>query len=79
MQHLYNYTAWAAYQDFTVISSITPVTGLFLARKGACSLKKIPTEQNGLYISFFVVCLINKPFQMNLIGLAYQNCNKGNE
>lgn len=75
MQHSYNYTAWAAYHDFTVISSITPVTGLFPARKGARSLKKIPTEQNGL----FVVCLINKPFQMNLIGLAYENCNKGNE
>lgn len=79
MQHSYNYPAWAAYHDFTMISSITPVAGLFPARKGVFSLRKIPTEQNGLYISFFAVCLINKPFQMNLIGLAYENCNNGNE
>lgn len=65
--------------DFAVISSITPVMDLFPVRKCVFRLEKIPTEQNRLYILFFAVCLINKLFQMSLIRLAYENCNKGNE
>lgn len=62
-----------------MISSITPVMDLFLVRKSVFRLEKISTEENRLYILLFAVCLINKLFQMNLIKLAYENCNKGNE
>ncbi len=68
----------AANNSFTVISSITPVMDLCPVRKGIFRLEKISTEQNMLYILFFAVCLINKLFQMSLIRLAYENCNKGN-
>lgn len=67
----------AVNHDFTMISSITLC--LFPVREGGFRLEKISTEQNRLYILFFAVCLINKLFQMNLIRLAYENCNKGNE
>lgn len=52
---------------------------LFLVRKGVFRHEKISTEENRLYILLFAVCLINKLFQMNLIKLAYENFNKGNE
>lgn len=69
----------AANHDFAMISSITLVLGLFPVSEGGFRLEKISSEQNRIYILFFAVCLINKLFQMNLIRLAYENCNKGNE